>query len=64
MAETAPAQPPQLPGTQRPGMNLPGPAEFDQDLYGQNDPYAGYDTAIGVAGEEDGEDDRERALPK
>ena len=64
MADTAPAQAPQLPGTQRQGMPLTGPAEFDQDLYGQNDPYAGYEKSIGVAGDDELEDERERALAK
>lgn len=64
MAELAPAQAPQLPGSQRPGMGLPGSAEFDQDLYGQGDRFAGYEQSIGVAGDEELEDEREKALSR
>ena len=65
MADTAPPQPAQLAnGTQRQGMSLAGPAQFDQDLYGQGTPYGGYVPSIGVTGDDEVEDDRERAMAR
>lgn len=62
MADTAPAQPPQLNGSYRPGATLPGPAEFDQDLYGQDDRFAAYQNSIAVDGGDDVDEDRDRTL--